>query len=242
MNAHTGHGVYWRVEWHDGDILAAPALSTGWAGVDGNPPTTLRGLSCFASAEELVDYFEAWISAAEKLGRYELDEDHPYFEALCRDQAEVAARSHRIPTDTSRVVCFRGEQVGVGLDGDVLALPVEVIYETTYGQLRACEALGLFDGVDDAETIARLMSAEPARPAKEADDVVEYEIGGLCVLMSDASAEAWNECDWNDDLELRSYVYDVGKDVWWRLGDALLMPWFAGLLEGRTATKADISI
>src|SRR5690606_24010012 len=168
--------------------------------------------------------------------------DPPYFAALCREQAEVAARSHRIPNDTSRVVCFRGEQVGVGLDGDVLALPVEVIYETTYGQLRACEALGLFDGVDDAETIARLMSAEPARPAKEADDVVEYEIGGLCVLMSDASAEAWNECDWNDDLELRSYVYDVGKDVWWRLGDALLMPWFAGLLEGRTATKADISI
>lgn len=232
-------GIYWRVEWHDGDILAAPALSTGWAGVDGGQPTTLQGLSCFASAEELVDYFEPWIFTAKKLASYELDDDHPYFEALCRDQAEVEARSHRIPTDASRVVCFRGEQVGVGLDGDVLAVPTEVIYETTYGQLRGCASLGLFDGIDDAETITRLISAEPARPAEMRGDVVKYEIGGLCVLMSDDDAAAWNDGDWNDDLEQRSYVYDVGQDVWWRLGDASLMPEFAERLEGCCATREE---
>ena len=150
--------VYWRIEWHQHDILTRPAMSTGWSGVDGKPPTTQIGLTACRSARALVAYWQPWIETVERLALCEPEEDDPRYADWADHDAEIRAKMHRVPTDSSRVLIFTGRRLGSDQDGYPLVEPEYVITETTYGRLLKHPCLAWLDGAE-ADDVPALLRA-----------------------------------------------------------------------------------
>lgn len=226
--------VYWRIEWHQHDILTRPAMSTGWSGVDGKPPTTQIGLSACRSARALVAYWQPWIETVERLALCEPEEDDPRYADWADHDAEIRAKMHRVPTDSSRVLIFTGRRLGADQDGYPLVEPEYVITETTYGRLLKHPCLAWLDGAE-ADDVPALLRARPCRARRDAPTFI---VGGLSVDMPAAVAERWNRGDCSDSDISHMVVHDPDANLYLTGRTALRVAAIRDSLEGSEAERA----
>lgn len=243
--------IYWRLEWHQSDILSSPALNTGWIGLNGHAPTTHDGLSACRTAQELIRYFEPFrksVEAAELASEIDPDDEEQSSvfvpRGMSREDAienvveramDVLSRKHRCPDEDSRVVAIEGDEIGRGQDGEPLIIPRRVVAETTYGELVGHPNLNWLD-VREVEDLPGLLFAKPVQPRPETQ---KYIIGGFCVRMTRNAAAAWNEGSINDGDLAVSALYDAGIDEWISLFDACKTKIFGQFLEGSVAEEQE---
>lgn len=224
--------IFWRVEWHDENVIHKPFLSTGWGGIDGNPPTTKTGLSACYTAQELLSYFEPWRETVERFWILEPEDDHPHHAAYMEEAAFIDARRHRCPNEDSRVIVMCGEKIGSGVDGDCLVRPTGEITELTYGELRECVDLKWLDGVEDSEEIRRILLAKPTSPKGR-----KFRVGAALVRMSAAAARRWNDAEFTERDERAASVYDPSNDLWISMDVAVLIKSFVDGIDGEEAVE-----